>query len=63
MSDGQAPLHPESKPVHAMKTTSARNARRHELLREFFACAVVLAAIKTSEPASNASAKAPYSRS
>lgn len=46
-----------------MKTTTARTARRHELLREFFACAVVLAAIKAPETASSASAKAPYSRS
>jgi hypothetical protein len=47
-----------------MKTASARaNARRHELLREFFACAVVLAAIKAPETPSTVSVKAPYSRS
>lgn len=47
-----------------MKPNAIRNARRNELLREFFACAVVLAAIKTPEPSDEAeSAKAPYSRS
>lgn len=47
-----------------MKTAAARNnARRHELLREFFACAVVLAAIKAPETVTTPSGKAPYSRS
>jgi hypothetical protein len=34
-----------------MKTSSARSTRRsHDLLREFFACAVVIAAIKSGQP-------------
>lgn len=35
-----------------MKTTARTSRRRHELLREFFACAVVIAAIKSGQPAS-----------
>lgn len=49
-----------------MKPSAIRNTRRHELLREFFACAVVLAAIKAAEPdasAASGASKAPYSRS
>lgn len=49
-----------------MKPSAIRNTRRHELLREFFACAVVLAAIKAAEPdasASSAAVKSPYTRS
>lgn len=44
-----------------MKTKSIRASRqRHELLREFFACAVVIAAIKSGQPAETAAtAKAP----
>ncbi len=43
-----------------MKTKPSRAKRhRHELLREFFACAVVIAAIKSSQPDSPASAKSP----
>jgi len=34
-----------------MKTARARSIRRrHDLLREFFACAVVIAAIKSDQP-------------
>ena len=34
-----------------MKTSRARSIRRrHDLLREFFACAVVIAAIKSGSP-------------
>ncbi len=43
-----------------MKTTRARSNRRsHDLLREFFACAVVIAAIKSGNPTSPAAAKSP----
>ncbi len=43
-----------------MKTnrSSMISRRRHELLREFFACAVVIAAIKSSHPRVDASARA-----
>lgn len=38
-----------------MKTKKYRTPRRrHELLREFFACAVVIAAIKSGQPNSTA---------
>lgn len=41
-----------------MKTSRARSNRRSDdLLREFFACAVVIAAIKSGNPTVPASAK------
>ncbi len=41
-----------------MKTSSARSTRRsHDLLREFFACAVVIASIAASAAVVVASAK------
>ena len=42
-----------------MKTKSDRNVRRrrHDVLREFFACAVVIAAIKSGNPTTPASAQ------
>ena len=41
-----------------MKTTTRTSRRRHELLREFFACAVVIAAIKSGHPTPTASPEA-----
>ncbi|MDB6071594.1 MAG: hypothetical protein JWL81_2765 [Verrucomicrobiales bacterium] len=42
-----------------MKANSNRNVRRrrHDVLREFFACAVVIAAIKSGDPGAPASAQ------
>ena len=43
-----------------MKTSRVRSSRRsHDLLREFFACAVVIAAIKSGSPIGPVSAKSP----
>jgi|GEM_PF-6596898 hypothetical protein len=43
-----------------MKTIRTRSIRRrHDLLREFFACAVVIAAIKSDQPRPNAAEKVP----
>lgn len=43
-----------------MKTNRARSTRRrHDLLREFFACAVVIAAIKSGNPNAPTSTKSP----
>jgi len=43
-----------------MKPIPSRPIRRnHDLLREFFACAVVIAAIKSGNPTAPASAKSP----
>ncbi len=43
-----------------MKTNRNRSSRRsHDLLREFFACAVVIAAIKSGQPSSSLVVKSP----
>ncbi len=43
-----------------MKTDRNRSNRRsHDLLREFFACAVVIAAIKSGQPTSSLVTKSP----
>ncbi len=43
-----------------MKTNRNRSNRRsHDLLREFFACAVVIAAIKSGQPNSSLVTKSP----
>jgi hypothetical protein len=42
-----------------MKTKPRAQRHRHELLREFFACAVVIAAIKSGQPLTGVSLKSP----